>query len=198
MLHTRNEKVSAVITETETETRTETEISAETESEMSFGRSLIETKLSPCISLPTRVVKDSVTLIDNILTNYERKISAGTVVTDISDHFPVFAIFEKLSTQQLTLSEITHRSFKKENIDQLNKLINAHNWEEVFQLNYHKQMYNKFDEDFKSLLEIACPKITTKSHKNRDKLEPWMTKGLIVSRARKEKLRFKAFKNKKT
>ena len=47
----------------------------------------------PLINRPTRSVKESATLIDNIYSNIiKNDILTGIFYTDISDHFPVFYI----------------------------------------------------------------------------------------------------------
>ena len=47
--------------------------------------------LVPYILLPTRIQKDSSTIVDNIFTNNTtNKIISGNIVTDISDHFSQF------------------------------------------------------------------------------------------------------------
>jgi len=49
----------------------------------------------PCITHPTRVSKNSSTIIDNIFTNvFDTKITCGNILTHISDHFPQFLIVE--------------------------------------------------------------------------------------------------------
>ena len=58
-----------------------------------FIELLMSASFVPMISKPTRVTELSATLIDNIFTN---KIpppeSAGIILSDISDHYPIFAI----------------------------------------------------------------------------------------------------------
>ena len=54
----------------------------------------------PSITKPTRITTKSATLIDNIFTNSHTKQTAGILVTDISDHLPIF-----LSTNLSTYKE---------------------------------------------------------------------------------------------
>ena len=54
----------------------------------------------PFINRPTRSVKESATLIDNIYSNMiKNDILTGIFYTDISDHFPVFYIDYSISVQ---------------------------------------------------------------------------------------------------
>ena len=49
--------------------------------------------LYPLIDKPTRITDHSATIIDNIFTNeLDHIISSGLLISDISDHLPVFAI----------------------------------------------------------------------------------------------------------
>lgn len=51
--------------------------------------------LFPVIIKPSRITTDTATLIDNIFTNkIDSKIVGGLLINDISDHLPVFAIFQ--------------------------------------------------------------------------------------------------------
>ena len=48
--------------------------------------------LVPLLKKPTRITEYSATLIGNIFTNVcEEGLESGIIVTDISDHLPVFA-----------------------------------------------------------------------------------------------------------
>ena len=55
----------------------------------------------PLITRPTRVTANSATLIDDIFTNHFDKSlqsSEGILVTDITDHYPVFHINRQITT----------------------------------------------------------------------------------------------------
>ena len=47
---------------------------------------------TPLITKPTRVTSNTATLIDNIFTNSSRNSFNGILLSDISDHFPIFCI----------------------------------------------------------------------------------------------------------
>ena len=49
--------------------------------------------LHPLIMRPTRITKESATIIDNIFTNELQRISpSGLIINDLSDHLPIFQI----------------------------------------------------------------------------------------------------------
>lgn len=60
-----------------------------------FISTMYSNSLFPVIIKPSRITIDTATLIDNIFTNkIDHEIVGGLLITDISDHLPVFAIFQ--------------------------------------------------------------------------------------------------------
>ena len=59
----------------------------------SYLETLLENSLLPLITLPTRIVHNSATLLDHISTNIcDDNFDSGIIISDISDHFPIFYI----------------------------------------------------------------------------------------------------------
>lgn len=57
-----------------------------------FINNMFSLGLYPIILKPSRITKDSATLIDNIFVNINEKVlKSGLLLTDITDHLPVFA-----------------------------------------------------------------------------------------------------------
>jgi hypothetical protein len=61
-----------------------------------FFDSLISGNMIPQITIPTRITQTSATLIDHIFSNNIDNTAAGTILTDISDHYSNF-IFIKVT-----------------------------------------------------------------------------------------------------
>ena len=61
-----------------------------------FMNNLSSLSLIPLISKPTRITDSSATLIDNIFLSNPSNFSAGTLLSDISDHFPIFVIVKSI------------------------------------------------------------------------------------------------------
>ena len=60
---------------------------------------ILQNSFIPCITIPTRITDHSATLIDHILlkttkNHTQTKVSAGNLITDISDHLPNFIIID--------------------------------------------------------------------------------------------------------
>ena len=71
---------------------------------------------------PTRITEQSTTLIDNILTNVYPLPEAGIVLSDITDHFPVFSqIPDFISCPKSTISKLT-RNLTSENVNKFKKI----------------------------------------------------------------------------
>lgn len=60
-----------------------------------FKNCMKSTDIYPMITKPTRVTTHSATIIDNIFTNVPGKLISGIFMADVSDHLPVFIIYEK-------------------------------------------------------------------------------------------------------
>lgn len=83
----------------------------------------------PCIDRPTRIKtnsfgKTSATLIDHIFTNdITKKLNSGILVTDLSDHFPIFTVSKGSRHTNLPQATVKQtRQFKPSNIKGLKML----------------------------------------------------------------------------
>ena len=59
----------------------------------------LQNSFIPCITIPTRITDHSATIIEHILlkttkNHTQTKVSAGNLITDISDHLPNFIIID--------------------------------------------------------------------------------------------------------
>ena len=87
----------------------------------------------PLIQKPTRIIKTSASLIDNIYTNYSfDKCSCGILCTDVSvDHFPVFCVIDctKVPDKSKTVPK---RRFTEKNIAKFYCCLGRVEWDNVF------------------------------------------------------------------
>ena len=87
----------------------------------------------PTISKPTRVTKQTATLIDNIITNiHEYSIKSGILYNDISDHFPIFTFYELGVKRENEYNIFYKRMASSANISKLKTQLQTSNWEEVY------------------------------------------------------------------
>ena len=127
------------------------------------------------IDIPTRITNFTKTCIDHILVNFtENNILAGTICTDISDHFPVFAIFENRKQENFSsLHKERFRNLSKIDLNKLERCFEDIDWEsEVFTITDVNKAYNNFIKCILVVLNKVSPlmdkKFNLKQYKN-----PW-------------------------
>ena len=148
------------------------------------------------IDVPTRVTNQGGTLIDHFyFSNPQRVQNAQVLLSDISDHFPLYV---KLKNCNLTKTHINtktqfHQDYSKININKLS--IDASNIFNKFQIYKIINSKDSIDSKFECLLEkvkeISDKNIPTrKLSKSKLKLKskPWITKGILKSIRYKNKL----------
>lgn len=167
--------------------------------------------LCPTITKPTRITSHSATTIDNIYSNLHGEVTSGIFETDISDHLPIFLIYEKLNLDYLEETcTITKRDKSKKATDAFREVLKRQNWSEV----YNKDIniaYNNFISIFSRLYDQTCKITTIQAHGEKNiRNNPWMTKGLknackkknylyrsfLKLRTKDAESRYKKYKNK--
>lgn len=142
--------------------------------------------LEQVITSSTRITYSSETLIDHIYTNLSGcGNSAGTILSDLSDHFPVFAFFENM-----LYNTVKHR-VKLRNYAHYNKLkfnndLAAMPWHEIYETTDVNIAYAKFIKLVTEVCDKHAPFIDGRSSKRKTK--PWITKAIRKSIKKKHKL----------
>ena len=125
--------------------------------EMLYSRGLY-----PLITKPTRITSTCSTLIDHIFTNIlESKTKSGVLINDISDHLPVFLVYNnnyKREKREKRESTFKYRRVRTEEaINTLkNELLNQ-NWEPLYKEENIDKGYEIFLGIFKLLYDKYCP-----------------------------------------
>ena len=138
----------------------------------------------PLICKPTRVTKDTATLIDHILTNnfdVESHHNQGILCSSISDHFTVFHIAgNKMGVDTTDQSRpVLQRNFSQRNINRFINEMNNVDWKPTLDLNELEAAYNNFQMKLTNLYNICFP--LTKVKKRYYTKKPWLTSGLKES-----------------
>jgi len=140
----------------------------------------------PLVNRPTRVCRTTSTLIDNIFTNnicmnYSK---CGILTTDISDHFPVFHVTrcKKVETQNVCYKKPLIN--EKTLCDMLN-VLNVMAWDDVLEAHDVNKGYSAF---IKKVQDAYVTSIPQQNCVYRSKGKPWLSKGLLCSIRRKNKL----------
>ena len=143
----------------------------------------------PGITLPTRVTKTSATLIDHIfIKNTMNYHVAGTLTTNITDHYINFIFLSKKEQTAKRPSHIKYRHYSTENIQALNSCLGHEDWHPVFQENNPNHAYEKFLQIFTTHFNTHIPVKTVKFNPHKHKINSWITKGLLTSIKTKDSL----------
>ena len=156
---------------------------------------MISSNLVPKITLPTRVTHSSATLIDHVFTNCPDTTIAGTLRTDITDHYSNF-IYVKTNHRPSTKSPdfITYRPMTDTALKHFNDALYSTDWSSVYAHSNPSLAYDAFLHKYTSLIDLHLPLKTIKFSKYRNKQHPWITGGLLRSLRTKDKLYAKLHK----
>ena len=131
----------------------------------------------PMVNKPTRVTDNIASIVDNIYSDSMIAAKIGILSCGISDHFPIFSIFNNLSikTEKPT---ITKRKLSETNIKKLNEALKAVNWQ--FLDDFDTQTaFTMFQGVIDQLFDKFCPKQSfTMTYGNK---LPWLTDALKKS-----------------
>ena len=145
----------------------------------------------PLITRPTGITNCSATLIDNIFTKHVENLEYSTrrlLVTDVSDHYPIFHINSKSS---ITESEIyiTKRIFNERNKHAFQMSVNEIDWSEIYEASATNNAFDLLHDKLGELLNKYFPKVRIKRKYNDRK--PWISHCLRLSIKTKNKLYYR-------
>ena len=149
---------------------------------------LLGHKLLPLITLPTRINYNTATLLDHISTScQDDRYNTGIIISDISDHLPVFYIKHCEPICPPT-KFIKSRKINDKTIPVFQELLSSSSWDNILNENRPKYAYNYFFNTIDKHINFAFPETTLKSVNKSLPINPWFTSALIVSRKTKIKL----------
>ena len=143
----------------------------------------------PLINRPTRISKHNATIIDHILTNafINKTYLTGVLKTDISDHFPVVLITESDFEKNEKSSFVFKRKITDINLTRFKESLLDGDWCNGMKHNDPDTAYNEFLNIFIVHYDTFFPKKMIKI-KFKNLTSPWITKGIVKSSKRKQKL----------
>ena len=137
--------------------------------------------LNQLIDVPTRVTKDSATIIDHIYTDNSNNISELCVPTcGISDHYPIFCTLKSSSNKSSSQSReknehkyILYRSFKHFSKDAfISDIINAP-FDVVYNYTEPNEALDIWSRIFMKIINVHAP--LKKKRVKSDTMPPWLT-----------------------
>ena len=165
-----------------------------------FLNQFLSNGLIPTIHKPTRITHSSATLIDNLYINATQCTNAisGIITTDISDHLPIFVFIGQENTQKHAKSkQITYRKLDENAKDRIKQDLCNINLEFIDNMPVN-EAYNEFNSKLQSIINNHAPFKTINSRSKKFKHNPWMTKGLLKSSHKLDKLYKLKLKHPKT
>lgn len=178
-----------------------------------FVNRMYSMSLFPAITRPSRITSNSATLIDNIFTNKIEYVKfSGLMICDITDHLPVFTIYEDNYKNKDTPQKIVYKRLRTEDaiINLKNDLLDE-DWNSVYMAEDVNNAYTAFLDRFCVLYNKHCP-VRQYYVKKKNTKCPWLTKGLqnackkknnlykkfLKLRTKEAESRYKSYKNKLT
>ena len=152
-------------------------------------------KFLPRIVRPTRIQKQSATLIDHILTrDSDSCLVSGILETEIAgnngftDHFPTFIILKSQSIRSFKEATFTKSYFTSENHRSRREGLRGENWNELYDISDPDIIYDRLQDIYGKHYNKNLTTKTCKRGSNRIKREPWMTSELLTDMRRRDRL----------
>ena len=123
-------------------------------------------------------------MITNVINS---DLNSSILVSHLSDHFPIFHCIKAISPSTPP-KYIEARNFSKANLTSFNNSLLRFNWTCVTENNDTQLSYNNFSDSFLSLYNLYFPTTKFKFNRNYNKLEKWMSSGILTSRREKNRL----------
>ena len=144
---------------------------------------------------PTRCTPHSASVIDHILTNSQAEnFESVILVTKLSDHFPIFH-FSNAKNVSAKKTKISYRDFSDVNTARFSESIRAISWNRITSIDNANNSFDEFSNIFHELYNLHFPLLQKKLNRNTHGFEPWMSRGILVSRLTKISLCKESVKN---
>ena len=102
----------------------------------------------------------------------------------MSDHFPIF-YFSQCKNISPKKTKISYRDFSETNIVHFSESLRSISWNRISSINDVHDSYNEFSNIFHELYNLHFPLLQKNLNKNAQGFEPWILKGILISRLRK-------------
>ena len=159
-----------------------------------FNDTIYSYGLIPLITRPTRVTETSATLIDNIFTNKSiscGKSMYGIMVSDISDHYPIFCVETILKSKSIIVPFLK-RDFSEKNKMKFLDVMSGLDWEDIYSAANTQCAFSLFHSKLIDAHHRCFPeKSFTRTFHIR---KPWLTSYLRDAIRKKNKLYYKSVK----
>lgn len=140
--------------------------------------------IHPVFNEPTRIVNNSITAVDYILTNFNVR-DKNIIFTGISDHSAQKITFETNNT--ISNNYIKFRSFSKKNLSNFIKNLSDEKWHNVFIEQTVDRKFAVFSDTLSYYYDLSF-KLIKKNINVCSSAKPWITSGIKTSSVRLKEL----------
>ena len=146
-----------------------------------FIERILDLELYPTVSHPTCIMKNTATLIDNILIsqNMVEKYSCNVVLDNISDHLPSILSLKGLNIAKTEPIKITSRDTRECNIQALTRELMNVDWTETFEADDVNLGMKRLHEHLVAEVDHHLPVRTRQIKYKNLQREPWVSAGLL-------------------
>ena len=157
-----------------------------------FLNLLFSFSLMPLITKPTRITDNSSNLIDNVFCNLQLFPDAGIIISDMSDHFPIYTKVPLSRPTFISIHSKHVRNTNPKNVAKFRDALIATDWSKVVLDSSVDSSFDKFLKKFLMLYDEHIPLRKWGGGNRRKKPQmPWMTRSLLKSINKKNKLYYK-------
>ena len=156
----------------------------------SFIERILDLGLYPTVSRPTRITKNSATLIDNILVSQSliEKFKSNVVLDDISDHLPTVISLTDMNLAKSEPLTVKSRDTRERNLKALVGELSSVDWSDILDINDVNLSTNSMHELLLTKINHHLP-VKTRQIKYRNiRKEPWISASLLCCINRSKKL----------
>ena len=149
----------------------------------------LDSNLIPTITKPTRITRNSATLIDNIIVGKQfHNFEANIGISDISDHLSlILKSYQPKLYKRHPLSLIT-RDINEQKCEVINSRLQDIDWNVELLDKSANEAYSWFQERIQEILDNEVPVKTVKVKPNKILTEPWMSPGLLKCTKKQKRL----------
>ena len=157
----------------------------------------LDSNLIPTITRPTRIMKSSATLIDNILVSQSLcgNYDSGILVDDISDHMPSICVIKSIKGVGKDPVQITSRDTRPRNLTALKNHLCSYDWMKVLSTSDINTAMSNLHTILQKEVDHCIPKVTRVLKKKQVRREAWITSTLKRSIDKSKRLYHQSLKH---
>ena len=157
----------------------------------------LDFNLIPTITRPTRITRNSATLIDNIMVSQSLcgRYTSGIFVDDISDHMPMICVIKSLKGAGKDPVQITSRDTRPRNMAALKSHLQSYDWKTLLSTSDVNSAMTVLHATIQSEIDSCIPVVTRTLKRKQLRREPWITASLKRSIDKSKRLYYKTLKN---